>query len=165
MATTPTNNLKKRVKGTHEPFKLGANASINQGDLVTFIGGANNHYVQSSANDADSGNQVGVALQTVPVTSIGAGDGNNRAAGIEVGWGDVFTFKTTANDTYSDGDKVYLGADAQTVTSTQNNNTANNAVGYVKVDPNQGANGTITGGSGVYVDVEVLRIFPSKDLT
>jgi hypothetical protein len=67
----------------------------------------------------------------------------------------VYTFNTTSGDTYNEGDKVYVGTDAQTVTNTIGGLTQ--VIGTVKMRPGQSA---VAGGAGITIDVLIERHWP-----
>lgn len=131
MATTQVNNLRKTIRGQHITFQILSSATYNQGDLVWFD--TTNHYISALDSDTHAGSLAGVCLQTFPITSLGAGDGNTRNPSMEVGCFDIFEFKTTSGDTYYEGDAVYYATDAQTITNTVGGNT--HPLGIIKLPP------------------------------
>lgn len=150
MATTPSNTLRRKIAGLHAPWSVDITLTYNQGDLLYFDDAVEK--VKPGTDDDSMEFLVGVALQSFPVTSLGTGEGSTRQPSMEVGDGDIFEFKTTSGETLNDGEKVYIGADAQTVTTT----AGTFHVGIVRLLPGQSP---ITGAAGVFVQVEVFRRF------
>lgn len=152
MATTAQNNIV--IEGRALPFsvKTDGTADINQGDQVYVDTSA--HVVKSlgANDDTNAANFVGVAMESSYINPYGT---KMYSAQIPVMLDGVATFNTTSGDTYNEGDAVYVGADAQTVTNTVGGLTKK--IGFVKMRPGQSA---VAGGSGVTIDVAIERQFP-----
>ncbi|SRR5216684_9013144 len=152
MATTAQNNVV--LKGRTLPFAVltDGNGDINQGDQVYVDTSA--HLVKSlgANDDSNAATFIGVALDSSYINPYGT---KMYSPQIPVGIDGVYTFNTTSGDTYNEGDAVYVGADAQTVTNTVGGLTKK--IGFVKMRPSQSA---VAGGSGVTIDVAIERQFP-----
>jgi predicted RecA/RadA family phage recombinase len=125
---------------------------FNQGDLLYLD--TSSHTVKAVGSDGNAATLVGVASDTSWLTVYGTKTYPTSGA-VEVFTAGIFTFNTTAADTYNDGDAVYIGADAQTVTSTAGGNT--HKLGIVKLRPGQGA---VTGAAGTTIDILIVPQYP-----
>ena len=123
---------------------------INQGDLVWFD--SSSHKVKSADTDAHCQYLAGVAGETSYLNLTGTKIYTDSGC-IPVFTKGIFTFNTTSGDTYNDGDTLYIGADAQTIT----NQAASHAVGYAKMRPGQSA---VAGGAGITIDMVLVAQFP-----
>ena len=134
--------LQHQAKINHASFP------VKQGELVYWDASA--HIVKPLDTDAHAATQLGVALQPSGVSS----SLDNSAAIVEktiaVGFGCKALFKTTVGDTYLEGDALYIGADAQTVTNTVGANV--NKIGVVQ---HPAAVSSVAGAAGVNVQVLV----------
>lgn len=119
---------------------------INQGDLVYLDTTA--HIGKSLDSDAHAAASMGIALGPSAVSSSLDNSSAPAVPGIMVGWNVVANMKTTASETYVYGTKVYLGADAQTITTV----VGTNLIGTVILPVTQSS---VTGASGVRVPVMV----------
>lgn len=138
MATLNINNIVEDVnfagKRMRWPLdKTGAN-DFQQGDLLCRDASG---VARAVVSDADVANLLGVAERPAyiaPFTSVGQG-APSVAKQYDIDalafFGGLATFKGTSGDTYHDGDKVYIGADAQTITNTKGAN--NNPIGVIKL--------------------------------
>lgn len=121
---------------------------ISQGDLVYWDAGAS--IAKRVGVDANAATLLGVALQPSAVSSNIDLSSAPAEKGIMCEALAVHSFKTTAAETLNHGEKVYIGADAQTVTTV----AGSNAVGIVQLPPNVTS---VTGAAGVNVDVLVYH--------
>lgn len=121
---------------------------ISQGDLCWWDNTAK--LAKRVTADADAATLLGVALQPSVVSSNL--DNSSAPAEIAVQFEAlaVHSFKTTAAETYTTGVKLYVGADAQTVTTV----AGSNAVGVVQLPANVAS---VTGATGVNVNVLVYH--------
>lgn len=119
---------------------------VNEGDLVYWDDTA--HLVKSLDNDTHAATLLGVALDPTAVSSNLDSPSAPPVPAITVGYGAVASLKSTASETYNNGTIVYIGADAQTITTV----TGSNPVGVVRL-PVLGS--PITGATGVMVPVLV----------
>lgn len=151
MATSNKNVVQYGVVGgqgfkqLHMPITH-ATFPINQGDLVYLDAAA--HIIKALDTDAHAAAAVGVALQPSAVSSNLDLSTAPAQPAIMVGWDLVATLKTTAAETYYHGTTVYLGADAQTITTV----VGTNAIGVVVLPVGVSS---VTGASGVSVGVLV----------
>lgn len=90
----------------------------------------------------------GVSLDQVPTQSIG--DRMDDVRGITIGTKGVYSFKTTAAETYHNGTLVGVGADNRTVSTA-----AVNKIGAVVLD---GPITSLTGAAGVLVNVAIKSV-------
>lgn len=121
---------------------------INQGDLVYWDSAS--HTAKALDTDGHAATLLGVALGSSIVNSnVDNSTSSSLVPNINIGYGVISQFNTTSGDTLHEGDAVYAGADAQTVTSASGNS---NKVGVVRLPP-RGSN--ISGGTGVTVPVLV----------
>lgn len=158
MATTNTNRLSYGILAADGLVKLilkvtHASFPVNQGDMVYFDNAAN--IVKALDTDANAANLAGVALDPSAVSSNIDNGLAPAVKAIAVGCGGVFFMKTTAAETYTDGDPMYVGADAGTVTSV----AATNSVGKVLLPSNVSS---ITGATGVTVPVLIYGRNPFR---
>lgn len=126
MATIAQNNIIRLVnlKSIFESALpvLSTSSTFNQGDLIAFD---NTNKIINAVTGSGSGAQIlGVARNTIASgimpspyqgTAVDASQAIEDLAG--PAYGVVAFFKATASDAWHPGDKVYIGADAQTVTS------------------------------------------------
>lgn len=125
---------------------------FNQGDLLYLDTSA--HLVKACTDDTKAATFVGVASDTSWRNLYGTKTYPDSGQ-VAVFVAGIFTFNSTTSDTYNDGDAVYIGADAQTITSTAGMLT--HKLGYVKLRPGQSA---ITGAAGTTVDILIVPQFP-----
>lgn len=134
------------------PIKTDGTADVNGGDLVYFDTSAK--VVKSADTDAHMATGAGVACNgsfIAPYTTKMYGAGN-----IPVLQKGIVRMKTTVGDTYSPGDALYLGADAQTVTNTVGGNS--NILGYVVLRPGITS---LAAGATVTIELELAVKFPT----
>ena len=134
-----------------------SNASfpINQGDLVYWDGTA--HLLKAIATDGNAATIAGVALQPSAVSSNIDNGSIPAPKSLQVGYNVIADMKSTAAETYYSGTPVYIGADAQTVTTV----AGTNKVGVIVLKPGQIPSGSITGAAGVVVPVLIKSTFPA----
>lgn len=151
--TTAINNVvfKGRVLGFN--ILTDGTADINQGDQCYIDTSAHVVKVLGSSDDTNAAHFIGVALDSSYINPYGT---KEYSAQIAIGLDGVYTFNTTTGDTYNEGDKVYVGADAQTVTNTIGGLTK--VIGTVKMRPGQSA---VAGGTGVTIDVSIEVQWPA----
>ena len=166
MATSSRDNIVKAigfdVKKLNYPIIADGTFDFNQGDLVFFDAGAK--ILKALNSDANAAYLAGVALRSsflAPYTAqnLAAGPGiqkNYYQDGL-VGIGCIASLKTTNAETYEDGTPVYIGADAQTVTTV----AGAHSVGVVKLTSGGDA---VTGAAGVEVPVLVIPQMPIQTL-
>ena len=153
MSTANTDNVVVRVANPIAAAILkDGTADINQGDQVYYDTSA--HVVKSlgTSDDTNAANFYGVA-----------GDGSFiqpyatkvYADMIPVYNKGVFRFKSTVGDTYTNGNKVYVGADAQTITNTIGGNTK--VLGIVILPPGITS---LAGAVGTFVEVQIEAQYP-----
>lgn len=154
MATKPTDNLveKQQPSPLSFPILTDGTADINQGDQLYMD--TTNHVVKplGASDDTNAANFCGVAQDGSFIQPYSAKVYADR---IPVGTKGVFRFNTTVGDTYHDGDALYVGADAQTVTNTVGALTKK--IGYVKLAPGQS---TLAGAAGVTVEAQITPLWP-----
>ena len=166
MPTISHDNIVKAVgfdvRKLNYPLSNGGSFDFNQGDLLFFDSSA--AYVKPLDTDAHAANIVGVALRSAfiaPYTAqnLAAGPGiqKNYYNDALVGFGCIASLKTTVGETYVDGTVLYIGADAQTVTTV----AGNHSVGVVKLPSGGDA---ITGAVGQEVPVLVIPQIPVQSL-
>lgn len=148
MATVNTNVVSYGIVGgqgfeqVHVPCSN--SFPINQGDLVYLDTSA--HIGKVVASDANAATLIGVALTPYKVSSNLDNPSAPAEKAVMVGWGVVANLKTTAAETYNYGTAVYVGADAQTITTV----AGSNKIGNVVLPVTQTA---VTGAAGVTVPV------------
>lgn len=152
MATTASNNIVFEGRSLGFNVLTDGTADINQGDQIYVDTSA--HVVKSlgSSDDTNAAAFIGVAMDSSFINPYGT---KEYSAQIPVMLAGVATFNTTAGDTYNEGDALYVGADAQTVTNTVGGLTKK--IGFVKMRPGQSA---VAGGAGVTIDMSIERQFP-----
>ena len=151
MATTAQNNLVQNVGFEMKvPFKVKTDgtADINQGDQVYLDTSA--HTVKSVGSDGNAATFVGVAADTSFRNLYGTKQYPDSGT-IQVYIAGIFYFGQTSGDTYHDGDSVYVGADAQTITNTAGGNT--NIIGYIKIRPGLSS---VAYAAGTTIDVLIV---------
>lgn len=153
MSTVANNNLRTGCLSAegilvhgHVPV-LDSASHINQGDLVYWD--ATSMTAKALDSDAHAATLLGAALGSSIVNSNIDNTSSSGEPDINIGYGGIFDMKTTSGDLYSEGTPVYVGADAQTVTSATG---STNKVGVVRLAPRGSA---ITGAAGVTVPVLV----------
>lgn len=124
--------------------------NINSGDMVYWNATAKAAYPLTL--DANGAGFMGVSLDTTPMNVVS----EDYLPTINVRQRGQFEMNSTNGDTYNPGDKVYIGADAQTVTNTAGGKT--NVLGTVAMDPSMVA---LAGGTGVKVLVDVVAKYPT----
>lgn len=156
MATEAVNNLVRLVGGSKHisyPILSDGTADIKQGELLYWDSSAK--VVKPIATDGNAATGAGVAMKSSFLNLYGT---KKYEASMEAQVGAIHSLKTTSGDTYNAGDAVYIGADAQTVTTV----AATNVIGYVVLRDGQSA---ITGAANVNVDVLVVAKSPVSPLT
>lgn len=150
MSTTPSNNgAGKKGAGFAWAIDTSGSNDINQGDLLYFDTSA--HVAKPLDSDAHAAFLLGVAYDSSFLNLYGTKI--YEAAVVAVCDG-VSRMKTTSGDTYHDGDTLYLGADAQTVTNTAGGNT--HPVGNVHLP----FGNTVAGGANILIECIILAQFP-----
>lgn len=123
-------------------------SSVNQGDLLYFDGTAK---IVKPLTDANAASFCGQALQpSKPSSNLDNSGALAQQALMVGGAGLVCLLKTTAAETYSYGTAVYVGADAQTITTVDPGSHV--VIGHV-ILPIGAAAATVTGAVGVSVQV------------
>ena len=152
MTTKPTDNV---VIRTEDPLpmpidKTGSN-DINQGDLVYMDTTA--HQVKPLDTDAHAnGGFAGVAAEGSYIQPYATKVYSDQIPVYAKG---TFRFKSTAGDTMHDGDTCFIGADAQTITTTDPG--SGHSIGVVHL-----AAGitSLAGGTTVTVEVRITALWP-----
>jgi hypothetical protein len=164
--TVPRDNFINGLRSIQNRISMphgGSTVSFDymQGDLLYWDSTV--QYVKPLDSDAHAANLVGVALRSAylaPYYSMqlsgGPGPVKNYFDWALIGFGDVYSFFTTAGDSYVPGQSVYFGADAQTITNV----AATKVIGTIW-NP---AGGAIAGGAGVMVNVLVVPQTPIQSL-
>jgi len=156
MATTNKYNyLEPGEPSIYKADTSGSN-DIAMGDMVSWY--AAGPYVKPLANGAEA-LFVGVSLDVAPTPTSNIDNAAGKIDHVLVHAKGVFSFKTTAGETYGHGDAVKCGADAQTVTN--GSVAVDDIIGYVW-RPNESA--ALTGAAGVSVDTMIARRFPGTGL-
>jgi len=158
MAVVSMNNLVQKIKdgyifdlpvvSTGTPTNI-----IKQGELVYWD--ATNKNIKSLDSDANAATFLGVADDQYPINS---NIDNGTVAGansMSVGFNNIYSFKTTAGDTYVNFSEVYIGADSQTITNTAGAMT--HKIGYIKLPSGVTS---VAGGAGVSVPVYIYSKHP-----
>ena len=124
MATTPKNNLKlelsRKSMFDHAAAVLSAAVNINQGDMVTFDDTLN---ILKPMVAGDEANMLGISPVTIVAGKMASPYSTSNDAAVGFGelpgprYGSVHDLILKTADAFNPGDKVYPGADAQTVTS------------------------------------------------
>lgn len=161
MATVPNDNLVKAVGFVPEqltyPIDTSGSFDYNQGDMLmqSAVGGA------AKPLDTTGNAQyfIGVAAKSSYLAltvsqQTGSIVKNYNQQSLVYNKG-VFSFKTTVGETYLDGTLVYLGADAQTITTVAGGGTS---IGKVKLSQGQTS---ITGAAGVIANVAIVVQLPA----
>jgi len=149
MATTADNVIVKDVNNVIEyPILKDGTGDINGGDMVYMD--TTNHNVLAADTDAHCQYFCGVAKDTTYKNPFGTKIYDPCLAVFNKG---IASFKTTGSESYYHGTTVYIGADAQTVTTV----SGSYSIGYVW-KPNSTA--VTTGATGTNVDVLIQARFP-----
>lgn len=132
MATTAVNNIVRSVspKSLFESAYpvLSSASNWNQGDILAYD--ATNKILNAVTGTGSSANLCGVAVQSIVSgkvpspyqgTAVDASQAISDVEGPQ--YGIVCFFKLTSGDAFFPGVKVYIGADAQTVTVTAGGNS------------------------------------------
>lgn len=166
-ATTPRENLIRNLGSQVRQNNFahaGSAAAFDyfHGDLLWWDSSAG--YVKPLDSDAHAAYLVGAAGRSAylaPYASMQILSGpamvKNYFDRALVYFGAVLSFFTTAGDTYTPEQAVYIGANAQTIT----NASGSHSVGIVKLPENVT---TLTGGSTVLANVLVIAQFPIQTL-
>jgi hypothetical protein len=163
MATTNINNVVKDVRSDVSqityPLDSSGSNDFHQGDLLYWDSAA--HVVKALDTDAHAATFVGVALKASDLSLYVNQASGNAVKHYEpsalVGFGCVVSLKTTNAETYNDNVALYIGADAQTVTTV----SGTNSIGVVKLRNGQSA---VTGAAGVKIDVLLTAKSPIASL-
>lgn len=151
MSTLATDNLVRQVgakKSLSHPVLTDGTGDYSAGDMVAYdsvSGGL------KALTDALAAKLVGVAQDSAFIaiytdTATGLAKKQYRASG-EILIGQIHAMKTTVAQTYTHLLGVYVGADAQTVTTVDPG--SGKLVGYIILENG----GSVTGASGVKVNV------------
>jgi hypothetical protein len=149
MATVNTNGVSYGIvsgsgyKQLHLPC---ANASdaFHVGDLVYL-----NVHLKALDTDGNAASGVGIALQPSLVNSGLDNSSAPAPTSALVGWDLVANMLTTASEVYANGMAVYIGADAQTITSV----AGSHKVGRIVLPDGIS---TLTGASGLRIGVAII---------
>lgn len=152
MATTAQNNIVLEQKVMYAPVKQDGTSDINQGDQVYMDTTAKLVKSLGASDDTNAANFYGVAMASSYIQPYSS---KRYQPLIPVLISGVVSFNTTSGDTYNEGDAVYVGADAQTVTNTVGGLTKK--LGYIKMRQNQSA---VAGGTGITIDVQIVPQYP-----
>lgn len=155
MATIATNNRVQDIGFEQKvPCKVltDGTADINQGDNVYVD--TTNHVVKVVGSDANAQFYRGVACDTSFRNLYGTKQYPDSGT-LQVYVAGIFFFTTTSGDTYHDEDKIYIGADAQTVTNTVGGNTYE--IGVAKLRP---GSTSLAAATGVTVDIQIQPRWP-----
>jgi len=145
------NNMVQKIKGfQHMDLNCGTNV-IRQGSLVAWD--STNKVIKEAASDAECAKLLGVAMDTVPVASNIDNGVTSVPKTMNAGYNDMFNLNTTVGETYENFTPVYMGADAQTVTTV----AGTNQIGYVRLASGKAS---VTGAAGVMVPVYVFSNYP-----
>lgn len=136
------------------PVKVDGTADVNGGDLVYFDTSAK---VVKSLDNATThaAALAGLAKNGSFIQPYSAKEYFNQIPVLVKG---IVSLFTTAAETYSEGDAVYYGGDAQTITNVDPG--GGTIVGYVKLGSGLTS---LTGASGVKVNVLLAPHFPTAD--
>ncbi len=136
------------------PVKVDGTADINGGDLVYFDTSAK--VVKSLDNSTTHAAAcAGLAKNGSYIQPYSTKEYFNQIPVLQKG---IVSLNTTAAETYSEGDPVYYGGDAQTITNVDPGGAT--LLGYVKLGSGQS---TLTGASGVKVNVLLRVNYPTAD--
>lgn len=144
----------------YAPDQSGTNV-VNQGDIVMFDSSLNSSKggVRSVASQADMAEYIGCALENSILNSL-----NDVLLTLNVGFKNIYNFKTTAGETYTHLQKVFFNetADAQTITNGTNSGARTVAVGYIVLPQELIMNGNLSvlGAAGVSIPVAVVATYP-----
>ncbi len=162
MATTAQDNLVKAtgfdVRKVEYPVDTAGLSTFNQGDMTYFDTSTN--LLKALDTDGHASAFAGVALKSSQLSlfvnqNTGSATTNVEPRGL-VGVNGIFSFKTTAAETYKEGTVLYIGADAQTVTTV----AGSNSVGIIKQRSGAANAAAVTGASGTSIDVMILVKYP-----
>jgi hypothetical protein len=158
MSTTGTDNVVIREDVAPIPYPTdSANAAgtqFNQGDMLFMDTSV--HYVKPLDTDAHAAYFVGVALDG---SYLQVYSDKKYADQVPVGSKGIFRFKTTVGETITDGNPVYIGADAQTVSNVAAAGGGTSyPVGVTRLAPGVTS---LTGAAGVFVEVHLNTRFPA----
>jgi hypothetical protein len=136
------------------PIKTDGTADINGGDLVYFDTSAK--VVKSLGNSTTQAALLaGLAKNGSFIQPYSSAKYFNQIPVLQKG---IVSLNTTAAETYAEGDPVYYGGDAQTITNVDPGGAT--LLGYVKLG--QGIT-SLTGASGVKVNVLLRVNYPTAD--
>lgn len=131
-----------------------AGTQFNQGDMLWYDTSV--HYVKPLDSDAHAAYFAGVALDGSYIQVYSEKKYVDQAP---VGSKGIFRFKTTVGETILDGNPVYIGADAQTVSNVAAAGGGTSyPVGVVRLAPGVTS---LTGAAGVTVEVHINTRFPA----
>ncbi len=151
--TTPTDNVViKYQEPVPYPIATDGNSDINQGDQVYLDTSAHLVKPLGTSDDTNAATFVGVAMDGSYIQPYSQKKYSDQIPVLTKG---ICRFNSTTGDTYHDGDAVYVGVDAQTVTNTVGGLTKK--IGYVKLAPGITS---IAGAAGVTVEIEIQPQFP-----
>lgn len=156
MSTTAGNNIVNSHRVVAYPVASDGSADINQGDQVYLDTSAHLAKSLGSSDDANANTFLGVAGESSYINPYGT---KMYSAQIPVVVSGIASFNTTTGDTYNEGDALYVGADAQTVTNTAGGLTKK--IGYVAMRPGQSA---VAGGAGIQIDVLIAAQYPLAEV-
>jgi len=151
MTTNVNNIIKGSVNGQgflqHSAVPVNdATFPIAEGDLAYWDSVAG--LAKPLDTDAHAATLLGVALKPSKVNS-GIDNTPSGEPDTTIGYGVLAEMFTTPAETYANGAKVYIGANAQTITTV----AGANAVGVVRLPSLNG--GPVTGAAGIKVQVQV----------
>lgn len=147
--TTPKNNV---VKLYQDPVPYPQDTTlanvVNAGDLVWMD--TSNHFIASIDNETHAAFFAGVALDGPYIQPYSTKFAQPQ---LPVGKKGIFRMKMTSGDTYSHGDALYIGADAQTVTKV----VGTNILGTVALPPGVTSLAYVAGGE---LQIQISPLWP-----
>lgn len=136
-------------EGNTFPVSSGGSFDINQGDLLWYDTSV--HYLKPADTDAHMAYFAGVAYDSSFLNLYGQ---KKYEPGITVQQKGVARSFQTVGDTYHDGDSVFLGADAQTITNTDPG--SGHKIGVISLPMGN----TVTGAAGALMEWILLPQMP-----
>lgn len=166
MATVPANLMvKTEMEFLQFPNNSGAGNVIHSGDAVfidTPAQGTSTYMLKALATDAQAAAFAGICQDTYDPTNYGVYSNDPvPPAGMMVQRIGIWNPFTTSGETYNPGAKVYIGANAQTITL---GTTANaNVIGYVNNKPD-GSQIAYAGNGSNHVEILLARVWPAASV-
>ena len=144
MTVPNATSFRKKIYEFMTACPIDPTESINAGDMAYFDSGTTTYKVCD--DDTKAANFAGVFNDTNPIPSL-----KETISEVRIDRHGVFEFFGTVGETYVTGDAAYVGADAQTITTTAGMMV--NYIGRIAISNGTGTMATVAAGAKIPVAI------------